>query len=92
MNIAVVVKGEHTMKTCDNCFYQKRCYSYIKFPDMEYCKHFIDKKNVVKVVRCKDCKYYWSQICSHSIAGGNFSKHNENDFCSYGERKDNENL
>ena len=52
--------------------------------------------DVVKVVRCKDCKYYtpiklpsskWESktlYCTRNIN----AKMNENDFCSYGELKE----
>ena len=58
---------------------------------------FIDKfpvKDVVSVVRCKDCKYYKAQ--KQSVNWKNKKKYccrvvalkvNENDYCSYGERK-----
>ena len=57
----------------------------------------IDKEptaDVVPVVRCKDCKYYKAQ--KQSVNWKNKKKYccrvvalkvNENDYCSYGERK-----
>lgn len=51
--------------------------------------------DVVPVVRCKDCKYYKPQTISvhwHSTkkycCRGIAVKVNDNDYCSYGERKD----
>lgn len=38
-----------------------------------------------RVVRCKDCKYFVSEICRHDLAM-NLSR--ADDFCSYGERKE----
>ena len=49
--------------------------------------------DAVEVVRCKDCKWYengksYDAYCNHPTDGMNYSA--EDDFCSYGERKDNE--
>lgn len=50
--------------------------------------------DVVEVVRCRDCKHYDDGICQlHSEEpdqyGGGFNMDMlENDFCSYGERKE----
>ena len=46
------------------------------------CGYCVDKNEYVKVVRCKDCKYYSvMQSCLfHCIDVG------ENDFCNYGEK------
>ena len=49
--------------------------------------------DVVKVVRCKDCEWYengksYDAYCNHPTDGMNYTA--EDDFCSYGERKDNE--
>ena len=51
----------------------------------------IPSADVVEVVRCKDCK--WAEV--HKRDNGVFCEYNEcgfekNDYCSYGERKDNE--
>ena len=45
--------------------------------------------DVVKVVRCKDCKHYVLQACAcrHDNFNGIISMEG---FCSYGERKNNE--
>ena len=47
--------------------------------------------DAVEVVRCKDCKHYvapqGTYVCD-CFEGLNFAT--DNDFCSYGERKDNE--
>ena len=59
--------------------------------------HIIDDAptvDAVEVVRCKDCKY-WSKekdlgmFCNHW--GSMLTETVEDDFCSYGERKDNDN-
>ena len=46
--------------------------------------------DVVEVVRCKDCKYWaeekdFGMFCSHW--GSTLAESQEDDFCSYGERK-----
>lgn len=43
--------------------------------------------DAVKVVRCKDCVYYDFEKCCHLREGKPFP--HENDFCSYGEKRDN---
>lgn len=52
--------------------------------------------DVVEVVRCRDCKYYkpqtrsitWNNTTKYCCRGANV-KVNEDDYCSYGERRDN---
>lgn len=55
--------------------------------------------DVVPVVRCKDCKYYVDQYCTRDIkcrtnmfymCATNMFYMCADDFCSYGERKDEE--
>lgn len=48
------------------------------------------KENCQIVVRCKDCKYYLYDIKDEfsSCYLGSLSGQDENDFCSYGERKE----
>ena len=53
----------------------------------------IPTADVVEVVRCKDCKYYekWSDrsiFCNKHIV---FMGMNDNDYCSYGELKEQQN-
>jgi hypothetical protein len=50
--------------------------------------------DAVEVVRCKDCKHWdedalWCNINSAQFAESHYNWYGE-DFCSYGERKDNE--
>ena len=49
---------------------------------------FCEKADVVKVVRCKDCKYsYFVKSCSkYECRKGCGTLKYSNDFCSYGER------
>ena len=54
----------------------------------------IPTADVVEVVRCKDCKYYIDGRCYvknlKPLFAVNVNIHNrkDNDFCSYGERKE----
>ena len=50
------------------------------------CVNSIPSADVVPVVRCKDCTE-WDEISSECSHWYGFR---ENDFCSYGERKDGE--
>lgn len=44
--------------------------------------------NVVKVVRCKDCEHYDKGGCKHFGYHTYTPDVDEDDFCSYGERKE----
>ena len=57
----------------------------------ERAVQIIPAANVVKVVRCRDCRY-WEKDGDNSIGFSMIcqSIRQANDFCSYGERKDNE--
>ena len=49
-------------------------------------------RNITEVVRCKDCKHYKKDSLScgmNSKDRGEWFNWYEDDFCSYGERKDN---
>jgi repressor LexA len=53
--------------------------------------------DVVEVVRCKDCKHWYEQegVCLKIYSAGAVSSYawqfrNPDDYCSYGERKDND--
>lgn len=49
----------------------------------------ISANNIMEVVRCKDCKYYRKMYKLCSCRSDKFNVYlNDNDFCSYGERKD----
>ena len=56
---------------------------------------YLIANDVVPVVRCKDCKHRGTDYCIFHIKGEpadeELLKKLDNDFCSYGERKDNEN-
>ena len=47
--------------------------------------------DAVEVVRCKDCKhYYYSAYAMRCVCDFDNKEWDKDDFCSYGERKDNE--
>ena len=52
-------------------------------------------KDVVKVVRCKDCKHFRRNLendaYSSCVCCGGMADPEETDFCSFGERKEAEN-
>lgn len=86
--------------TCYDCIYAKVCDALIskglpwkdgKYPAEQFCDTFFkNKADVVEVVRCKDCKY-----CRTLKDGGSQCERIDgllmtkpNDYCSYGERKE----
>ena len=49
--------------------------------------------DAVEVVRCRNCIHYFSGVCLKIYSDGNVSQdawqeRNDDDFCSYGERKE----
>lgn len=64
------------------------------------CKSINVKKNgkwkeFVTIVRCKDCKHYYADPWGYGncvFEGGVSRRTKETDFCSWGERKEDENL
>lgn len=49
----------------------------------------MSNEDVVKIVRCKDCKYYSKMYKLCSCRSDRFNVYlNEDDFCSYGVRKE----
>ena len=53
----------------------------------------IPRVDAVEVVRCRDCIHYFAGACLKIYSDGNGSQdawqeRNEDDFCSYGERKE----
>lgn len=73
---------------CNDCIYEKMCEERY---EREHCYSFKDKANFVEVVRCKDCKHL------NPMGSGGYRKclrdnlwKDTDDFCSRGERKENE--
>ena len=57
-------------------------------PVLEEDLNFL-KAKAVEVVRCKDCKHYWKNVNTPGF-DGKCTTVGDDDFCSSGERKDNE--
>lgn len=83
------------MKTCSDCLYYEVCQNRYSWLDQEdntkyiTCEKFKNKADFVEVVRCVECRYaskctdgYYACKVDHRLA------HDEDDFCSYGERSD----
>ena len=78
-----------TTKKCGDCIHADICKQlnggWFSRENIAYCKGFKDRTSYVEVVRCKDCKgMNEDKFC---VAWEGFVR--EDDFCSYGERKDN---
>ena len=81
---------------CKQCVHYLVCMHYSA--TRKECKQFQANTNYVEVVRCKDCKicdfsYPAKPIGEEAIPGWYCKKYRcyrkPDDFCSYGERKDN---
>ena len=77
------------MDWCVDCDHYLVC-KYVDY-DRWSCSRFKHYGNTEEGVRCKDCKYKFSAN-GHNKNGcplDGAGLMNDNDFCSYGERKDN---
>ena len=85
-------------RNCKKCFHYKACKevaSHNVYADINYtesqCENFICADDVVKVVRCKDCKFRGTDDCLNSYyseyEGAYVDPMDDDDFCSYGERR-----
>lgn len=83
------------MSVCKDCIHYEICDKYVSpnesFPEVDGCKCFKASADAVKVVRCKDCKW-WKRMngdkrlqCFH---GHGLIRTTENDYCSRGERRE----
>ena len=76
-------------KFCGDCIHADICKkvngSWYHPKNIAYCTVFKERKICVEVVRCKDCTEWdkAEQECKHWYG------FRADDFCSYGERKDN---
>ena len=87
------------MTTCKDCLHYDICTFHITGNENERCCHFKNKADVVEVVRCKDCKHKVN-FCGRIMCGrlmyrlsdgvGGLTATTSENFCSYGERKDDE--
>jgi hypothetical protein len=79
--VCLALLGKQEVRIVDNvCSFAEKCVAY---------KHM---ENYVEVVRCKDCKrckHYGDDV--YGCRGFGMMKVKPDGFCSYGERKDNDN-
>ena len=94
----ILTNGEVKM----NCNRKDICYNYPKHcelcqatSDMLNCYPCFQDKDIVEVVRCKDCKYSTkdkyhavSVVCTRFKTGQFTHRMQPMNFCSYGERKE----
>ena len=73
--------------------HQSRSYStWMGYEIMGSVDDSVVEEDVVEVVRCKDCEYYEGDECGNPyifMSDGAHLYTDPDDFCSYGERKDN---
>jgi len=62
-------------------------YELITASVVEYCRHIIQTESKVELVFCGECRFVDTDKCPMSRSPGRVSA---SDFCSYGERKDND--
>ena len=89
--------------TCKDCIHYGICDPYVapneSFPEVGGCKCFVSTADVVEVVRCKDCIHSRNMplgLCYlHTEPYDNAKGYKgdavcvePNDYCSYGERKE----
>ena len=85
------------MYNCEKCIHEELCDQpgrqlWGHLTKETDCSDFKDSTNFVEVVRCKDCKHLGFKglcdgVCNKKMVG--IIK--PDDFCSHGERRDNEN-
>lgn len=82
------------MATCKDCIHYDICTFNLTGKENEKCLQFLNKADVVEVVRCKDC-IHWVSLKKYDLhfcfkKGGLLGITAEKDFCSYGERMEKE--
>lgn len=89
------------MAKCKDCVHFPVCEPYTNpnesYPEVGGCPVFKSKGNFVEVVRCKDCKHWrryigvTGDVCSFGECDAHdletVVESDEDDFCSYGERR-----
>lgn len=84
--------GDETKYGNRDSEHQSRSYStWMGYEIMGSVEDSVVEEDFVPVVRCKDCKYWeygkdYEPYCNH--CGSMMADTKEDDFCSYGERKD----
>lgn len=80
------------MDKCEKCLYKENCQFLAthKKAIVADCTAYKDATNVVEVVRCKDCYLRNTEACPFCFwdCGELMGYTEDNDFCSYGERKE----
>ena len=80
------------MDKCEKCLYKENCQFLAthKKAIVADCTAYKDAANVVEVVRCKDCYLRNAEACPFCFwdCGELMGYTEDNDFCSYGERKE----
>ena len=81
---------------CNGCLYDGVCWAQIEetIEENETSECFEAANNFVKVVRCEDCIHWYEpeEVCLKIYSDGAVSQYawqnrNPDDFCSYGERR-----
>ena len=87
------------MYDCEKCLHEEMCdqpgrHLWGTLNGEKECSDFKDRDKYVEVVRCKDCTQWCRNIGIADSPNGHCYYHeiemNGFDFCSYGERKDND--
>lgn len=85
------------MTRCGDCLHFRNCSHYVTpeetFPEVGGCSAFKNKGDFVEVVRCKDCKNWCHEEIAKRYGADRYCTRTgfpvaEDDFCSYGERKE----
>ena len=89
--------------TCKDCIHVDVCEEWHNQEMQRACyygEYFKNKADFAEVIRCKDCKHFYAYTYNgkvlrmecrlRSLGGGigTVTLESENDFCSYGERKE----
>lgn len=74
---------------CDDCIRYPACIFHLIGHENEKCPNFLNKANLVEVVRCKDCKHLMFSDCYGECTKAYLGIVSPNDYCSHGERRDN---
>lgn len=86
---------------CRSCFHSYVCEQFNEHRECDNKKchfandHFVPTTDVVEVVRCKDCKYWggvtFGYVCRRFSGTYIRNETRENDYCSYGIKRGEEN-
>lgn len=92
MNKVSLINGHiDESNTCGKCIHYEICSPYTapneSYPEVNGCKCFKAKEDLVEVVRCKECKHFSLDYCGICGCGCGLRVVDKNQFCSYGERR-----